>query len=126
MLRWKCAKCHDGEVYKTANAYNFSNMDKMHDSCPKCNQTYWPEPGFYYGAMYVSYALSIALSVSVFVAMIVLWEFEVVRYLIINTAVLLLAFPWMFRTSRVVWLNFFVHYQKDGNTAKKAEASLDQ
>ncbi len=123
MLRWKCARCHVGEMYKTSSAYSFSNMDKMHDSCPHCGQKYWPEPGFYYGAMYVSYALSIALSVAVFVAMIVLWEFEVVRYLLINTTILVLAFPWMFRTSRAVWLNFFVKYEK---VEDKAETALDQ
>ena len=113
ILHWKCAKCHDGDLYKTSSAYSFSNMDKMYDSCPNCKQAYWPEPGFYYGAMFVSYALSIALSVSVFVAMIVLWEFEVIRYLVINAAMLILALPWMFRTSRAVWLNVFVHYQED-------------
>lgn len=122
MLRWKCAKCHEGDLFIRSNAYSFSNMDKMHECCPNCKQTYWPEPGFYYGTMYVSYAVSIALSVAVFVAMNVLWEFEVVRYLVINTVVLALAFPWMFRTSRAVWLNFFVHYEED---AEKADSVLD-
>ena len=103
-------------MYKTSNPYNFSKLGEMYDTCPNCKQTYWPEPGFYYGAMYVSYALSIALSVAVFVASIVLWEFEVMRYLIINTAMLIIAFPWMFRTARAIWLNFFVHYQEDAET----------
>lgn len=113
-------------MYKTKSAYSFSNLDKMHQSCPNCGQTYWPEPGYYYGAMYVSYALSIALSVAVFVAMIVLWEFEVVRYLLINTAVLALVFPWMFRTSRAVWINFFIHYKKDEEIKAEPKAALDQ
>ena len=116
MLHWKCAKCHEGDMYKTSNPYNFSKLGEMYDTCPNCKQTYWPEPGFYYGAMYVSYALSIALSVAVFVASIVLWEFEVMRYLIINTVMLIIAFPWMFRTARAIWLNFFVHYQEDAET----------
>lgn len=110
-LKWKCAKCHEGEMFLTSNPYSFSNIDKMHDRCPHCNENYWPEPGFYYGAMYVSYALTIALSVAVFVAINVLWTFEVFTYLLINATILLLAFPWIFRTSRAIWLNFFVHYQ---------------
>ncbi|RIY12225.1 DUF983 domain-containing protein [Hymenobacter rubripertinctus] len=27
-------------------------------SCPVCDQTYEPEPGFYFGAMYISFAFS--------------------------------------------------------------------
>ena len=120
VLRWKCPKCHERDMYLTRNPYKFSEMDKMHQDCPNCKQTYWPEPGYYYGAMYVSYALTVALSVAVFVAMTLLWEFEPLRYLIINTIVLALAFPWTFRTARSIWVNFFVHYEKDIEDSKKA------
>mgnify|MGYP002725703322 CR=1 FL=1 len=112
ILRWKCARCHRGEMFRTENAYSVKNIANMYDACPVCGQNYWPEPGFYYGSMYVSYALTIAMSVAVFVAMTVLWRFDVVTYLAINSTVLILAFPWVFRTSRAIWLNFFVHYDK--------------
>lgn len=97
------------------NAYNVSKIEKMPDNCPVCNQKYWPEPGFYYGAMYVSYALTIALSVAIFVAMTVLWRFEVLWYLGINAVSILLLFPPIFRVSRAVWANIFMHY--DSNSA---------
>lgn len=123
ILFWKCAKCHKGDLFKTRNAYSFSNIDKMHERCPNCNENYMPEPGFYYGAMYVSYALSIALSVSVFVAMTVLWTFDITYYLMANAAALLIVFPWMFRTSRAMWLNFFVHFNPNVEQ-KPASGSL--
>ncbi|MFT7161544.1 MAG: hypothetical protein ACI9GZ_002729, partial [Bacteroidia bacterium] len=31
--------------------------------CTVCNLTFEPEPGFYYGAMFISYAISMAMSV---------------------------------------------------------------
>jgi hypothetical protein len=59
----------------------------------------------------VSYALTIAISVAVFVAMIVLWHFDVMWYLGLNAAIILLLFPLIFRISRAVWFNFFVTYK---------------
>ncbi|WP_315820514.1 hypothetical protein [Paraflavitalea speifideaquila] len=44
----------------------------MPESCPECKQPYELEPGFWYGTAYVSYALSVALSVTTFVAWYVL------------------------------------------------------
>ncbi|MFT7032909.1 MAG: hypothetical protein ACJA2S_001410 [Cyclobacteriaceae bacterium] len=35
----------------------------MYKKCTVCNLTFEPEPGFYYGAMFISYAISMAMSV---------------------------------------------------------------
>jgi uncharacterized protein (DUF983 family) len=113
ILNLKCPRCHEGDLFLTKNPYSFSNIDKMPDACPVCGEKYWPEPGFYYGAMYVSYALTIALSVAVFVAMIVLWKFDIAWYLSLNATFIILLFPPIFRVSRAVWFNFFVKYRKD-------------
>jgi uncharacterized protein (DUF983 family) len=110
VLRWKCPNCHGGDLFCTSNPYNPSRIAEMPDSCPDCGQKYLLEPGFYYGAMYVSYALTVALSVAVFVAMIVLWEFSIGWYLGLNAAAIILMFPIIFRTSRAVWLNIFVGF----------------
>ena len=111
ILRLKCPRCHEGNLFLTRNPYSYSNLEKMPSNCPVCNEKNWPEPGFYYGAMYVSYALTIVLSVAIFVAMIVLWHFDVVWYLTINTVSILLLFPPIFRVSRAIWFNFFVSYK---------------
>jgi hypothetical protein len=84
----------------------------MHDKCPVCEQKYWLEPGFYYGAMYISYALTIALSVAVFVAMIVLWHFDILWYLGLNATAILILFPPIFRVSRAIWISIFVKSDK--------------
>ncbi|MGB1319197.1 MAG: DUF983 domain-containing protein [Flavobacteriales bacterium] len=119
MLRLKCPRCHEGDLFLHKNPYSFTKLEKMPDNCPVCDQKYWPEPGFYYGAMYVSYALTIALSVAVFVAMTVLWRFEILWYLGINAARILLLFPPIFRVSRSVWANMFIHYNPKAKTESK-------
>lgn len=113
MLRWKCPRCHEGNLFNNPNPYDPSTIADMPDSCPHCGQKFLLEPGFYFGAMYVSYALTVALSVAVFVAMVVLWEFNTLWYLGLNALAIIVFFPWIFRTSRAVWLNMFVQYGKD-------------
>jgi hypothetical protein len=38
--------------------YNFGS-NKIHDHCPHCNLHYEIEPGYFYAAMYVSYAFNV-------------------------------------------------------------------
>ena len=86
----------------------------MPEACPVCQQPYEPEPGFYYGAMYVSYALNVAILVAVWVATAVLtpdlntWWFV----LIAGLAGIGLT-PVTFRIARLTWINFFVKYRKE-------------
>jgi len=110
VLRLKCPRCHKGDLFYSKNPYNFHQIDKMPEQCPVCGQRYWIEPGFYYGAMYISYALTVALSVAVFVAMIVLWHFDIKWYLGLNFSAILLLFPFIFRLSRSIWIHIFVKY----------------
>lgn len=112
VFRNKCPHCREGDLFCTKNPYSFSNIDKMPDNCPKCGQKYWIEPGFYYGAMYISYALTIALSVAIFVAMIVLWHFDIKWYLGLNFTAMLILFPPIFRLSRSIWAHIYIKPDK--------------
>ncbi len=64
----KCARCRQGNMFKHSNAYNLKHFMKMNDNCPACDQRMEIEVGFYYGTSYVSYVLTVALSVTSFVA----------------------------------------------------------
>lgn len=76
----------------------------MPGHCSVCGLSFMPEPGFYYGAMYMSYALTIALSVFNFIWIYLLWGFVVMPYLIINSVLLLLLIPLFFRYGRSFYL----------------------
>lgn len=107
----KCPRCHKGDLFTHSNAYNFNHMADMPDNCPVCGESFRREPGFYYGAMYVSYALTVALSVAVFVAMYTFATPHWKWYLLANAVTILVLFPLIFRWSRAIWINFFVHYR---------------
>ncbi|MGZ3903866.1 MAG: DUF983 domain-containing protein [Bacteroidia bacterium] len=104
----KCPRCHKGNFFEGNNPYNFSNFTKQNDHCPVCGESFTREPGFYYGAMYASYALNIALGVGLFILTNVIFDLGVVTFLwtfIISAIVL---WPWLYRTGRLFWINLFV------------------
>lgn len=84
----------------------------MHTGCPCCGQSFEPEPGYYYGAMYVSFAFNVAIFI---VSLIVLYQFveEVTMGMMIGlVAVVVIGFlPIIFRLSRVLWINIFIRYE---------------
>ncbi len=109
MLNHKCAVCHEGDMFETG-AYSFNKPFEMHKHCPKCNANLEPEPGFYYGAMYVSYIL-IVFPLLGFTAILRYgfgWSLEGAFGLLIGIGALILV--WWFRFSRAVWLNLMVKY----------------
>lgn len=119
ILNSKCPVCHEGDFFITKNAYDLKNFSKNHDRCSVCSHKFEWETGFFYGAMYVSYALGIALSVAIFVATFVLFpQTPYYIYIIEILAGLILFFPLNFRLSRIIWMNLFHRYQTNHETAK--------
>ena len=111
ILYGKCPRCHQGELFYNKNPYKLENWDKMHSSCSHCSLRYEREPGFFQVAMYVSYALGVALSVGVVLLNLAI-GFKPVYYFVSNTLAIVLLAPLLFRWSRSVYLNIFIKYDK--------------
>lgn len=113
----RCPRCREGKIFKSGNAYALKNHAylEMHETCPVCGQPTEIEVGFYYGTGYVSYALTVAISVATFVAWWVLIGFSlndnrIFWWLGINSVLLLALQPVLSRLSRSIWLSWFVKY----------------
>jgi ribosomal protein S27AE len=115
-----CPSCGQASIYKKPSVYTWSELGGMHKECPKCGINLVPETGFYFGAAYVSWALTVALWVSVLVALKVLdalgWiEFgfltHPVTFLTTGGVVTILVFPYLFRLSRSIWAYMFIRKQ---------------
>lgn len=118
VLQNKCPRCRRGKLFVESNPYRLRSFMKMNENCPVCGQASEPETGFYFGTGYVSYALSIALSVATFVAWWVLIGFSLEDnrlfwWLGINGILLVLMQPLLMRVSRTIWLAFFVYYDEN-------------
>ena len=115
MLTFKCPRCRKGHMFKNPNAWNLKQTLKMPEKCEECGQPFELEVGFWYGTGYVSYALTVAMTVASLVAWWVIIGLSTddnrfFWWLGINSVALLALQPWIMRLSRVIYLYFFVSY----------------
>ena len=111
-LNAKCPKCRVGNMFAT-RMYTLSGQ-KMNEYCPHCAFHFEIEPGYFYVAMFVSYALNVAQMVTLAVGTYILTGSEnpwIYAGILLGVAFLLS--PFNFRYSRVAllyWLTPGIHY----------------
>lgn len=99
-----CPKCREGKLFKKGSLFT------MHDNCPSCQQKYMLEPGFYWGAMYVSYMLSGGFALVLAGILFLGTDWSKNTNLTIMTIATLLIMPIVYRISRSIWIHVFVKY----------------
>lgn len=103
----KCPQCQSGKMYKYS-ALKLNGFTQMFINCPVCGVQFEVEPGFFWGAMYVSYAITCAIMLAVggvvffTVANAGFWT-----YIIPIFIVMFLSIPFTYRYARVLMLYFF-------------------
>jgi uncharacterized protein (DUF983 family) len=111
ILKFKCPTCHEGDFF-LSHPYNLKKIGDLHAQCSKCGLKFSKEPGFYFGAMYVSYGLGIAIFVAVFVANSILNLGLSLFNMFMTVGVILFAStPYLFHLSKIIWANIFFHYK---------------
>lgn len=106
-LSGKCPRCRAGEMF-VSSALNIRKSLKMYDKCLKCDLKFEVEPGFFFGAMYVSYVFSVAiLIVTTFLLYVLANDPEVHIYIICVTLISLFTYPFNYRYSRIFFLHLF-------------------
>ena len=56
ILRERCPRCRKGRISRYSI---FRGLPKMHERCPVCDLQFEREPGYFLGAMYISYGLAV-------------------------------------------------------------------
>ncbi len=64
LLSLRCPHCHEGRLF-THSAFNLAHFTDMPVHCEVCAVPLEPEPGFYWGAMFISYAFNVATVLTV-------------------------------------------------------------
>ena len=109
MLGHRCPRCHEGKLFGTG-AFAFSKPFEMRGSCDQCGQNYYPEPGFYYGAMFIGYIITAFFSLGLVGFCILVLDWSVEGSFALLLAVMAVMFVWFFRTARSVWIHLTVKY----------------
>jgi uncharacterized protein (DUF983 family) len=97
IVRLRCPRCRTGRLFR--------GMFAMNDPCPVCGLIVQREEGYFLGAMYISYALSVAVFCALFftaAALLPDWDSYLVASL--ATVLYLPLTPAVFRMSRVLWI----------------------
>lgn len=96
ILTLRCPRCLTGKMWR--------GFLTMHRECPVCGLVFEREPGYYTGAMVVSYAIAVPTFGLIVIALL-LAGVDAVAALLVGGAVYLFLAPFIFRYSRVVWLH---------------------
>lgn len=115
ILNYKCPRCHEGDLF-VSGPYKIKSFQKMHTNCPNCNLRYMSEPSFFDGAMYVSYAMQVALIITVFTALNILGFAQLWLIISISVGLSLVLIPITFRLSRSIYINLFVKYDPENRS----------
>lgn len=100
ILRRRCPRCGEGPIFGSA----FTMIEK----CPVCGLAYERgSPGYFTGAMYVSYALAIPLITTLtLIEYLFLPRWTLFRLVLLATAICVPLIPWVWQYSRVIWIHF--------------------
>jgi uncharacterized protein (DUF983 family) len=117
LLQGKCPHCRSGNMF-TYPASNLFRFNQMNERCPQCGVRLEPEPGFYQGAMYVSYAFTVAFIV--IIGLLLYFSGDPSEWVYIGTVigVMVLLAPLNYRYSRILFLHFFGGLKYDPSLSK--------
>ena len=105
----KCARCHTGDLFPTGS-FSFNKPFEMNKRCPHCDLNLEPEPGFYFGAMFISYIISAWFCIVFILFFHWVLDWSLNGSFAVLLALLAIVFVWFFRFSRSVWLHIVTKY----------------
>ncbi|WP_238299962.1 DUF983 domain-containing protein [Polaribacter irgensii] len=108
----KCPRCQEGAFFKHSFTFHPAKITQLHENCSKCNLRYMMEPSFFFGAMYVNYGITVALSIATFTIATLLFNLILLESFAAIIGVLLILAPLNLRLSRIIWINMFVSYKE--------------
>lgn len=107
----KCPACRKGNLFQPVN--KLSDLFEMEKCCPKCGQAYELEIGFYWGAMYIAYALSSAVCMSSTLVFMFIFNLSMMTSFTLMVILIVLVSPYVFRLARSIWLHAFVNKKNE-------------
>ncbi|MDA0774457.1 MAG: DUF983 domain-containing protein [Bacteroidetes bacterium] len=113
ILPIRCPHCHKGKFLVHPLSQIFK-ITRVREQCDHCGVVFKIEPSFYYGSMYIAYALGVAIMgiVSILYWMLapnfsVLACFTWVVFSLIATS------PFLNGYAKIIWANFFIAYEPE-------------
>ncbi|MEN8857827.1 MAG: DUF983 domain-containing protein [Flavobacteriaceae bacterium] len=113
IAKGKCPRCQKGDFFEHGLTINPLKFTEIKKNCSECNLKYMLEPSFFYGAMYVSYAITVALCVITFIISKVFIGLPLLTSFATVFIALMVLAPLNLRLSRILWINMFVSFEEE-------------
>jgi len=112
ILTGTCPVCQEESMYKEPNPYKMRRIFQMFERCSHCHTKYKIEPSFFFGAMYVSYGLGVAIAVAAFIVVYLFFGGGLRATFLGIIGTLIILMPIIVRLSRNIWINLFLNYKE--------------
>ncbi|MEE9438257.1 MAG: DUF983 domain-containing protein [Saprospiraceae bacterium] len=110
LWKYKCPKCRQGDLF--VKPFDISNPLNINEKCEHCSQLFEPEPGYYFGAMFVSYVWTAFSSLAIIGFCMMVLNLSVNVSFGILVLISALTFFWIARISRSIYIHLDVRYDK--------------
>ena len=111
ILNNDCPHCLKGKVFNEKSIFFNFGFPKMNEYCSHCNYKFEKEPGYFFGAMYVNYGLTVAQGIATYViAQFFFTETFDLRIIPIIAIVIIAMASINLRLSRLLWIYMFKNY----------------
>jgi len=110
---WKytCPRCRKGDMFKAP--LDVKKPLDMNPRCSHCNLNFTPEPGFYFGAMFISYIITAFLFLAIALFLVFYFKWSVNAAMAIVIVVGLLIFLKILRISRSIYIHMLVKFDAE-------------
>lgn len=124
MWNYKCPRCHQGKIFR--EPFIFSDPLSMYPNCAQCNQATEPEPGFYFGAMFISYILSTFFLLTPALILVFAFKWSVGAAMTFIIFLGLVSFLKFLRGSRSLWFHLMVKHKPEIEAAVKQKMNVNK
>ncbi|WP_347420051.1 DUF983 domain-containing protein [Mesonia sp.] len=107
ILKGKCPNCKHAAIFETKGNIFLLRMPVMNKRCKECNFKFEKETGFFFGAMFVSYALAVAEMIVSLVLFWLIFDLQPLYVFFIITGMAFLGSTFNFRLARTIWIYLF-------------------
>ncbi len=121
---YKCPRCKEGDMYK--KPFELSDPLKMHRRCEKCNLDFEPEPGFYFGALIISYGISSWMLLLPALALVLYFDWEVMSAMVFTLFFAAITYLKILRISRSIYLHLSMRYDKSLENSPNSASKYDK
>ncbi len=105
IIQENCPHCGQGSVFQKGKRLSFPNMK---DKCELCNYHFDRESGYFIGAMYISYGMSVFQGIVAFLALYFLTDLNNPIWYILLIFAVVVGFSYKnYKLSRVIFMHIF-------------------